>query len=134
MPALCTLVRSHCRGVQVSDLASAGELIKVGGDPVEDRPHPREVDADGGGVRPVSSRPQVDDGRLAASLKLGQPLRALSQPPSSASASSTTTWNDRIGACGCGLRCREGGCSPTGEVVCRSRLGGLLNEDSRQAA
>jgi len=78
--ALRTPVGQHRGGVQVLDPPGPGELVHVGGDAVDDRPHPREVDGDDGPVWPVGGRAQVDRRRVAAPVELPEPARALSQP------------------------------------------------------
>ncbi len=75
-------VGQHRSGVQVLDLdpPGPGEFVHVGGDPVDDRGHPRQADSDDGPVRPVGGRAQVDRRRVAAPDELPQPARALPQP------------------------------------------------------
>ena len=59
----------------------AGEFVQVGRDAVKDRAYPRKVDGYVGGVWPVAGWAQVDRGRVATSVELGEPVRAASQPP-----------------------------------------------------
>ncbi len=49
----------HRGGAQVLDPSGPGQLVDVGGDAVDDRPHPRQVDGDDGPVRPVGGRAQA---------------------------------------------------------------------------
>jgi hypothetical protein len=59
--------------------AGPGQLVDAGGDAVDDRPHPRQVDRDGP-VRPVGGRAQVGRWRVAISIQVREPVRALPQP------------------------------------------------------
>jgi len=56
-------VGQHRGCVQVLDPPDPGEFVHVGGDAVDDRGHPREVDGHDSPVRPVGGRAQVDRGR-----------------------------------------------------------------------
>ena len=60
--------------------AKRGRARPLGGDAVNDRPHPRQVDGHDGPVRPVGGRAQVHRRRVAAPVELPEPARALSQP------------------------------------------------------
>ena len=76
----------HRGGVQVLDPPSPGELVHVGGDAVNDRPHPREIDGHDGPVRPIGGRAQVDRWRVAVSIQVGighelVPARVTARPP-----------------------------------------------------
>ena len=66
--------------VQVLDPPGPGEFVHVGGDAVDDRRHPREVDGHDGPVRPVGGRAQVDRWRVAISVQVREPVCALPQP------------------------------------------------------
>ena len=70
-------------GGQVLGPPGAGEFVHVGGDAVDDRPHPRQADDSAGRVRPVGGRAQVDHWRVAISVQVREPVRALlaASPP-----------------------------------------------------
>ena len=79
-PALGPRAGQHRGGVQILDPPGPGELVHVGGDAIDDRPHLCEVDGHDGPARPVGGRAQVDRWRVAISVQVREPVRALPQP------------------------------------------------------
>jgi len=73
-------VGQHRGFVQVLDPPGPGELVHVGGDAVDDRGHPREVDGHDGPVWPVGGQAQVDRWRVAVSVQVREPVHAMPQP------------------------------------------------------
>jgi hypothetical protein len=57
-------IGQHRGGVQVLDPPGPGEFVNVGGDAVDDRRRPRQVDGHDGPVRPVGGRAQIDRRRV----------------------------------------------------------------------
>jgi hypothetical protein len=69
------------RGIaEVLSPPGPAELVHIGGDAVDDRPHPGKVNGHEGSVRPVGGRAQVDRWRVAVSVQVREPVRALPQP------------------------------------------------------
>jgi hypothetical protein len=77
--AFAPWVGQYRGGGQVLDPPGLGEFVHVGGDAVDDRGHPREVDGHDGPVWPVGGRVQVDRWRAAISVQVREPVCALSQ-------------------------------------------------------
>jgi hypothetical protein len=73
-------VGQHRGGGQVLDPPGPGELVHVGGDAIDDRGHPRQVDGHEGPVRPVGGRAQAGRWRVAISVQVREPACALPQP------------------------------------------------------
>jgi hypothetical protein len=73
-------VREGGRRAEVGHAAGAGQLLDIGGDPLQDRGHPGQV---GHHVRPVgviAVGAQVDHRGELAGVQVGQPAGALAQP------------------------------------------------------
>ena len=66
--------------LEILDSAGAGELIDIGGDPQQHFCDVTDVDDDVAALGVVCFGAQVDDRRVLAELKLGQPGRAVAQP------------------------------------------------------
>ncbi len=56
----CSARRSGGRGVQLLHPPGTGQLVHIGGDAVDHRAHPREVNGHVGRVRPVGGGAQQD--------------------------------------------------------------------------
>jgi len=67
----------HRGGGQVLHPPGPGKLVHVGGDAAEDRPHPGQIDGHHGPAGPAGSRAQVDRWRVAVSVQVREPVRAL---------------------------------------------------------
>ena len=71
-----TIMPDRTRGSQVRHPPGAGEFVQVGRDAVDDRAHPRKVDGDAGGVRPVAGSPS-----RTSTPKPSAPARDCPPPP-----------------------------------------------------
>lgn len=81
MPAsLGPPVGQHAGGRQILDAPSAGQLLHVAGDTLQDRGDPIKAYGHVGGVWPVAAGAQVHHGRVSAGAELGQPAGGLTQP------------------------------------------------------
>ncbi len=73
-------VRKGTRRAEVGHAAGAGQLIDIGGDPLQDRGHPGQVYHHMRPVGMIAFGPQVDHRGKLAGMHVGHPVGALAQP------------------------------------------------------
>jgi hypothetical protein len=73
-------VREGSRRAEVGHAAGAGQLIDVGGDTLQDRGHPEQVDHHVRPVGMIAVGTQVDRRGELAGVQVGQPAGALAEP------------------------------------------------------
>ena len=73
-------VREGSRRAEVGHAAGAGQLIDIGGNPLQDRGHPGQVGHHVRPVRMIAVGAQVDHRGELAGMQVGQPAGALAEP------------------------------------------------------
>ncbi|MGH3687405.1 MAG: hypothetical protein ACRDQ9_11340 [Pseudonocardiaceae bacterium] len=91
-------IRQNRYGLQVHDPPGTGEFVNIGGNALQGRLHPGQVEYHVCGVGPVLGGAQVDRRRERFGVDLGQPRGALPQPTSLPSRSAIRSRPPRLGA------------------------------------
>jgi hypothetical protein len=73
-------VRQGARRAEVGGAAGAGQFADVGGDPLQDRGHPWQVDRHQRLIGVIAVGAQVDRRGVLAGVQVGQPIGALADP------------------------------------------------------